>query len=122
MDYRTQAMAEALQDKMLVAKMNAKELSEITGVSQVRLKTLLSGRETMSALELYTFCEIFKCGLEEFFVGVYNFPAFKHSAFPARVTAEFREDHLLTYFRQIKQTDIQDYICGFVHAIALNKI
>lgn len=121
MDYRAKANSEALTDKMLAANLDAKQLGAAMGIRQKRIEQLASGEEAMSALELYRFCEFFGCKLEDFFIGVYDFRKV-YSDFPKEVTPEYREKYLLKYFRQIKVTNVQDYLCGLVRSIAKDEV
>ncbi len=121
MDYRARANSEALTDKMLVAKLDAKQLAAAMGMRKDRIEDLASGKEPMSALELYRFCEFFGCSLEDFFIGCYDFPKAR-SEFPKDVTPAYKEKYLVKYFRQITVPDLQDYICGLVRAIAKDEI
>lgn len=120
LDYRAQANAEALQNKMELAKLTPKQLAASIGMRQERIEKLLSGEEAMTALELYRFCEYFACPLEDFFIGIFDFRTVLRE-FPKNVTPEFREKYLLTYFRQIKVPEVQDYICGLVRAIVKDE-
>lgn len=121
MDYRAKANSEALTDKMLVANLDAQQLGAAMGISKKRIEQLESGDEAMTALELYRFCEFFNCPLEDFFIGVYDFRKV-YNDFPKDVTPAYREKYLLKYFRQIKVTNVQDYLCGLVRAIAKDEI
>lgn len=120
MDYRAKANSEALQDKMIVANLDARQLGAAMGIPKKRIESLLSGKEEMTAPELYRFCEFFECKFEDFFIGIFDFRKVL-GEFPKEVTPEFREKYLLGYFRQIKVTEVQDYICGLVRAIVKDE-
>jgi len=119
-DYRAQANAEALQDKMMAAKLEPKQLAAAIGMRKERIEALLAGDEPMTALELYRFCEFFGCALEDFFIGIFDFRTVL-SDFPKNITPQFREKYLLKHFRQIRVPDVQNYICGLVRAIAKDE-
>lgn len=121
MDYRAQANSEALNDKMIVAGLDAQQLGAAVGMEKSRIEKLANGKEVMTTLELYNFCEFFHCPLEDFFVGIYDFRQL-YSDFPKEITPEHREKYLLKYFREIRVESVQDYICGLVRAIAKDEV
>ncbi len=121
MDYRAKAICEALQDKMINGDFTSKQVSASTGIAETRIDDLYNGKESMTAQELYSFCEFFHCKFEDFFIGLYDCSTIYSGDFPRTITPEFREKYLLKYFRLIKVTNAQDHLCGLVRAVATNS-